>query len=182
MGTTATPAWARRAAAVVLAGLGLWLAGCASEDTAVEIVCPPARVLTDADRLVRFQGGSDLTDVDFEARLDQPFIACTFDEDSYTIEADLALRFLLARGPADADREAKFEYFVAITTVQGQRVVAREEFGLIVPFEGNRTQVAVTDEITPRIPLRATQTGAEYLVYVGFKLTPDEMSYNRSGG
>ena len=96
--------------------------------------------------------------------------------------ADLALRFLLARGPADADREAKFEYFVAITTVQGQRVVAREEFGLIVPFEGNRTQVAVTDEVTPRIPLRATQTGAEYLVYVGFKLTPDEMTYNRGGG
>ena len=182
MATTAKGSWTWRLAGPVLAGLGLWLAACSTDDNGVEIVCPPARLVTDADRLVRFTGGSDLTDVDFEARLDQPFIACTFDEDDYAIEADLTLRFLMARGPADSDREARFEYFVAITTAVGQRVVAREEFGLFVPFEGNRTQIAVTDEVSPRIPLRSTQSGAEYLVYVGFKLTPDELEYNRRGG
>lgn len=172
----------RATAAAALTALGLGLGACSSDDDGPQIVCPPVRVISDADRLVRFDGGSDLTDVDFEARLDEPLIACTFNEDDYAIESELQLRFLVSRGPNDADHEARFEYFVAITTAIGQRVVAREEFGLFVPFEGNQTQLAVTDEVTPRIPLRSTQTGAEYLVYVGFKLTEPELEFNRGGG
>ena len=56
--------------------------------------------------------------------------------------------------------------------------MAREEFELEVPFEGNRTRVVAIDEVSPRIPLPPGQTGADYVIYVGIALTPAELRYN----
>ena len=160
-------------------GLGLLLAACGTDDVP-QFACPQVVLVGDAASLTRFQGpGRDLTDVDFEASIQPPAIGCDFDEDEFAVVSDLRLRFIASRGPADDDRTARFEYFVAVATAVGRRVIAREEFGLSVPFEGNRTRVAVIEELSPRIPIRADQTGAEYRVYVGFKLTPEELDYNR---
>ena len=179
MSETKTAGTRPRSAWIALLGLAFLLAACSSDED-VSFACPPAVLVPNADRMVRFEGpGRDLTDVDFEVELEQPFIACSFDDDDYAIEADLRLRFTAERGPADADREAKFEYFVAIATAIGQRVVAREEFGLIIPFEGNRTRVAVVEQLEPKIPLRSTETGNEYRLFVGFKLSPEQMNYNK---
>ena len=165
---------------LALAGLALLLAACAS-DEGPKFACPPAVVIDDASRLTRFQGtGRDLTDVDFEASIEAPSIACTFDEDDYAVQGDLQIRIVAARGPADDDRTARLTYFVAIARASGQRVIAREEFGLSVPFEGNRTRVVALEELSPTIPISSNETGSEYRVYVGFKLTPEELEYNRN--
>lgn len=169
----------KRLGAAFALGLGLLLTACSS-DEGPRFACPQAVLVGDAAQLVRFQGaGRDLTDVDFEAAIEPPAIGCTFDDDEFAVIGDLQLRIVAARGPADDDRTARFEYFVAIATAVGRRVIAREEFGLSVPFEGNRTRVVVLEELSPRIPIRADETGAEYRVYVGFKLTPEELEYNR---
>lgn len=139
--------------------------------------CPRVVVVPDAREMVRFNGdGRDLTDVRFEAKIEQAGLICEYDDDA--IEATLRLRILAIHGPADAERQANFRYFVAIAT-RDQKVLAREEFGLEVPFEGNRTRVAALEELSPRIPLRPGQSGADYLVYVGLRLSPDELQYNR---
>jgi hypothetical protein len=88
------------------------------------------------------------------------------------------VRILTVDGPANREHVANFAYFVAVAT-RDQRIVAREEFDVAVPFEGNRTRVFAVEEVSPRIPLRPGQTGADYVIYVGLALTPGEFQYNR---
>jgi len=152
------------------------LAACAGDDEALP-PCPPLFRVADASRLVKFEGpGRDLTDVRFEIDLQQINGACEYDDD--VIEMALDVTFMATRGPADRERLAPIRYFVAITTVD-QRVVAREEFNLNIPFQGNHTRMIVTDQLEPRIPLKSDETGADYRIYVGISLSPEELRYNR---
>jgi len=134
-------------------------------------------MLKDTDRLVKFVGeGRDLTDVEFEAALRRSVLFCEYDEN--VIEAVVLVNMVALRGPADGDRLAEVAYFVAITN-KNNREVIREEFTVQIPFEGNQTQIAITEEVEPRIPLQPAETAADYKVYVGFRLTPDELQYNQ---
>lgn len=178
--TARKPAFGARLAALLLP-FGLLLAACAPSDPeAAGIFCPDFAQVQDASRLVKFSGeGRDLTDVLFEARLQNVEMGCSYDDGDNEIEAALAITIVAARGPADNERLATFRYFVAIAT-QSREVVAREEFDLSIPFEGNRTQLAAVEELTPRIPLKPGQDGSEYKVFVGLVLTPAELEYNRA--
>jgi hypothetical protein len=162
----------RRALALVLP---LVLAACAGDEGPPP--CPPVLRVPDAVRLVRFEGpGRDLTDVRFEAALTGVRLACDYDDG--VMEGRLQVTVEALRGPADRERRAGFAYFVAIATAD-KTVLAREVFELTVPFEGNRTRVAVSDELTPRIPLKPGETARDYRIYLGFALTPEELRYNR---
>ncbi len=153
------------------------LAGCSAFDREPPPPCPLAFPVPDARTLTRFTGqGRDLTDVLFEARLEDVVLICDYDDD--VIEADMRLRILVVDGPADRERVAKLAYFVAIAT-RDHKIVAREEFDLEVPFEGNRTRVLAVEEVSPRIPLRPGQSGVDYIVYAGLALSPAELRYNR---
>ena len=139
--------------------------------------CPTIVPVADAAQLVRFDGnGRDLTDVLFEAKIEDYALTCEYDDG--VIESQMLLQVLAVRGPADRDRVAKFSYFVAIAT-RDQKIGAREVFDLAVPFEGNRTRVLAAEELTPRIPLKPGEDGSNYLIYVGLSVTPEELQYNR---
>jgi hypothetical protein len=156
-------------------GMAILLAACAGEE--VVPPCPQLQLLKDTDRLVKFVGtGRDLTDVEYEAALRAPFMSCEYDDN--VIESVLTVNLVALRGPADDDRIAQISYFVAITN-ENNRNVVKEEFTVEIPFEGNRTQVIATEEVEPRIPLQAQETAADYRVFVGLRLTPDELRYNQ---
>ena len=153
------------------------LAACTATDEAPP-VCPPAIVIKDAERLVKFEGaGRDLTDVLFELDINEARLVCEYDDD--VIESAVGIRFIAARGPKDQERLASFRYFVAVATSDRQ-ILAREEFDLTIPFEGNRTRVVALEEVFPNIPLRPGTDGEDYLVYIGIQLTPEELKYNRA--
>jgi hypothetical protein len=157
--------------------LALVLSGCGMLEREPPPPCPRAFPVADARMLTRFTGqGHDLTDVIFEARIEDVALICDYDDG--VIEADVRLRVLVVDGPADRERLVDLTYFVAIAT-RDHRIVAREEFALSIPFEGNRTRVLATEEVSPRIPLGPGQSGEDYVVYVGLALTPDELQYNR---
>jgi hypothetical protein len=175
-GTAPRPRRQRRAAGL-LALLSLALAGCGFGDRGPPPPCPTVFPVAEARELTRFAGpGRDLTDVLFEARVQDVALVCEYDDG--VIEADLRVRIMAVDGPANRGREVRLAYFVAIATLD-RKIVAREEFELEVPFEGNRTRVVAVDEVSPRIPLRPGQTGADYVIYVGLALTPAELRYNQ---
>jgi hypothetical protein len=156
-------------------GLTILLAACAGDE--VVLPCPELQLLKDTDRLVKFVGtGRDLTDVEYEAALREPFMSCEYEDN--VIESVLTVNLVALRGPADDDRIAQISYFVAITN-QNNRNVVKKEFTVEIPFEGNRTQVIATEEVAPRIPLQPQETAADYKVFVGLRLTPDELRYNQ---
>lgn len=167
----------RSAGLPVSLALLLALAGCGFGDRGPPPPCPAAFAVNEARELTRFAGqGRDLTDVLFEARILEVAVVCEYDDG--IVEADMRVRFVTDDGPANQGRDVRLVYFVAIATLD-RKIVAREEFELQVPFEGNRKRVAAVDEVSPRIPLQSGQTGADYVIYVGLALTPAELQYNR---
>ncbi len=156
----------------------LGLAGCGGlfSDEAPPPPCPTVFPVAEAREVTRFAGqGRDLTDVLFEARIQDVVLLCGYDDG--VVEMYMRVRILAADGPANRGRKVRVTYFVAIATLD-RKIVAREEFELEVPFEGNRTRVVAIDEVSPRIPLSPGRTGADYIIYVGIALTPAELRYN----
>ena len=170
-----TPPTSRHARWALLALLAL-TAACAGDD-ARPPPCPEVLRVGEAAKLVKFAGaGRDLTDVRFEASIEGVSLTCEYDDDA--VEAALQIAMLARRGPADRDRMAPLSYFVAIADRQ-DRILARETFDLAVPFEGNQTALSVLDEVSPRIPLAGNQNGADFVIYVGFVLSRQELDFNR---
>ena len=159
-----------------LGGLALAvLAACSSDD--IPEPCPAFVRLPEAARLVEYVGaGRDLTDVSFEATIGQIGLTCEYDDN--VVEGELDITFVASEGPANPERVAVLRYFVAIAT-RDQQILTREEFALQVPFQGNLTRLAVTEQLSPRIPLQPGQSGASYVIYVGFVLNEEQLETNR---
>ena len=101
---------------------------------------------------------------------------------------------LLIQENADPDVRSDLERFFARLVPDGDRLFRHTCEGpddmpahvrsaitpvqLAIPFEGNNTRVGVTEEVEPRIPLKRGETGADYRIYVGFSLNPEELQYN----
>ena len=152
------------------------LAACAG-DRGPRLPCPQLLTVSDASRQVKFVGtGRDLTDVEFEAAIANPVLACRYDDDA--VESLLTFNLSAARGPADVDRLARITYFVAISR-RDPKAWTHERFSVVFEFEGNKTRLTAVEEVEPRIPLAAGETGADYEIVLGLQLTPEELHYNR---
>jgi hypothetical protein len=155
----------------------LLVAGCSSDEDEVRLYCPGVIVVKDAGQIVNFKGeGRDLTDVIYQADIGAAIVGCEFDEE--TIEAELAVRVRVGRGPAGEEPRAGFTYFVAIADA-GRTIVAREEFDVDMALPENKTLIEKIDQVDYQLPVRPGESGREYMVFVGFVLSPDAYEYNK---
>ena len=142
--------------------------------------CPRAVVADQAGHLTRFVGAEkDPAHVQFEAQIGDLVGDCGYD--GSTIDVDMKVQILGSRGAADKTGKATFNYFVAIAR-RDKTVLAREAFDATIEFPGNQTQNGIIDEITQTIPLQTGQDGNDFVIIVGFEMTPDELNYNRQQG
>lgn len=148
--------------------------------------CPDYRVLADAQELVKFrQGpGRDLIDINFESTIVGVQLVCKSYVDKETakgtVEVSVTVRFGAARGPANRDRKARFDYFIRVVARDG-KILYGEDFPLTVGFPGNRTQLRFRGEpIVLEIPVTAKRSTNSFRIFTGFKLTPEELKFNRA--
>jgi hypothetical protein len=167
-------------AALVLC-MALIAAGCTSkaQEARNAAACPKAYIVGDASSLVRFkQGpGRDPTDVLFRADVMKAENKCEFSRSGVTIETKVQLGVQEGPAAASQNRQATFNYFVALIGPNNQ-ILAREEFTADYRFEGNRTRLAGLEELTQRAGFSAEQAGG-YQVAIGIAVTPEELNYNR---
>ena len=166
-------------APVLVAALGLLVAGCSLFKKDVVYGCPAVFILEDAKNLTRFKPGAgrDITDILFEAEIVDFKGGCDYDDGQAEIELLVAIR--VERGPANSKRDIAFEYFVAIPKFQ-----SRPEGKRILPVKGafgeNRTRLVYQDELQMTIPVKVPTDGAALEIVLGFQLTPEELKFNRS--
>lgn len=164
-------------------------AGCSSDQTREAKAkkaknpapCPPVTVLTDAARLVEFNGEQRLEDVAYSGEFVKVDLQCRYYEDK-PIEASLKLKMAFGRGPKGADAEHAYKYFVAVTR-KDLEVIEKAEFGVGVKFDGEESTKIVEDKVGEILIPRASKdiSGTNFEIVVGFVLTPQQAIYNRSG-
>jgi hypothetical protein len=154
------------------------LGACQPDDSQFPPVCPQLSLLKDARDLTRFAGTThDVTAMVLAAQITSIPARCSWGKPG-TVTATLNVTAKVLRGPADKQDTASLDYFIALT--EGSKVLREQDFTLPVQFPPNVEQVtAKGEDIELLLPVSKDKTAAAYQLYVGFRLTPDQLAYNR---
>lgn len=141
-------------------------------------LCPDISIVRDLERQTVFVqgGGEDLTEVVYDIRMSNLQAACDFDDEVTEVSAQLQVT--ASRGPANTDRRARYEFFVAVINSQGQ-VTAREVFASEIEFLDNRRRVGKIESFVPKLPIEIGKPEDRSRILVGLKLTKAQLDYNR---
>jgi len=167
------------AALLALLAIG-GLAGC-DDSEQFPPACPSLALLRDAADLTRYDSvGRDLSDLVLDGRITAVPARCERGKPGI-VKATLDVSFDITRGPAAHAQRLDVPYFVAVT--EGDHVLDEQDYRLAVALPPNvdRTQVS-SDDIVLNLPVTRKKSAAAYQVYVGFRLTPDELAINRQRG
>lgn len=181
----------RLATTGALAALLLSVGACSTKKPVSPGPCPRVNILADASQLTEFRDGPgrDLIDVDHTARIARVGGTCVYKMDkpaekgkkpeTGTLTMTIGLLIAAERGPADTDRKARFEYFVTLVD-RDRQPIQKTVFPVTVDFPGNVTRATAEEfPIDLKIPLHPKQTGADFVVFVGFQLSPEQVEFNR---
>ena len=167
---------------LTVVALALFSAGCSSSifDRRPPPSCPPIFILKDAGSLTRYKSGTskDITDVLFQGKLIDFRGLCEYNFERTEVKIDLNLAFDLSRGPANRDRKAAFQYFVAIPRFH-PAPQGRNTFSINAEFPGQASRLRINDDIQIVIPLDPKVSRGDYAIYLGFQLTRQELKDNR---
>ena len=81
------------------------------------------------------------------------------------------------RGHTDV-KKAQVTYFEAIIN-RNQQILTERDFVIDLEWPSNQSRLEDTEELETLLPLSANASGADYAILFGFRLTPDELQYNR---
>lgn len=163
---------------IVLAGL--FLASACSSDQVV-VVCPDVRVPSETGNLTRFSPGDgrDITDVVMEAQFEEVRGECSVDDDEVQVAA--LVKISARQGPASKVQRGDFSFFVAVTD-RKRNILSRRSVPGAFDFSGNRSRVTYFERLKIDIPKTERQSGDEFLIFVGFDLSREEVDFNRAQG
>jgi hypothetical protein len=166
-----------RTLATMALGAGL-LAGCAASGE-VAVKCPEIRIPQNTDRMTRFVPGDgrDITDVRLKAEI--RYLSGTCEVKEETISMSFPLVVGAQRGPANTDGVSDVAVFVAVAKPD-RTILNRRELPFKLTFPGNKVRVIAREPLTVDIPKTAGQGARDFLIFMGFALTRDELDYNRS--
>ena len=154
-----------------------FLSACAT-DNRIE-VCPRVNFVDGLQSMTAFgvAGDVDLSNVAYSAEMVQLAAVCSFGRHGATVMAEFML--IADRGPADRERVARVDYFVAVTDADGE-ILAKEVFRSEIPFADNRRRVGRKEEIEPFMPSPSgNRDFTGYRVLIGFQLSPEQVEFNR---
>ena len=151
----------------------------------ITLKCPDYNVLADAASLLKFRAGAgrDLVDVNYEGKITGVQLGCVSNISKQTktgtMDVDVTLLFSATRGPANRDRKARFDYFISVVNPK-REILDRQAFPLVVTFPGNKTLVEFASRpVTFTLPITAQWPRRYYRIFVGLKLTREQLRYNR---
>lgn len=166
-----------------LLGTALSLTGCGAFDVSEKFppVCPSLALLADAADITRYRdGGRDITDLVLDGRITKVPAQCKADGKT-SVVTTLHAESSLTRGTAAAGRNASVAFVV--TVLDGDTIVDQADYPLLATFPPNVSTMTVAgDDVTLRFPVTRQKNAGAYKIYVGFRLTPEELAFNRARG
>ena len=168
----------RIAIAAAMSVAALAFGGCAVLNEGSPKTCPATAILDDAGELVRFASTPPKgpNDIAFNTRM--KFISGVCDSDESEVVMELNTWMTAERGPANVKGEISFVYFVAILG-KDKKVLTRTKFPMVARFQGRENKLEFADAVTVTIPRKKGDLPTDYIVYLGFEMTPEELAFNR---
>lgn len=150
------------------------LAGCSGGGP--RLTCPTAVIAPDLETVALLRpGGSAVRDIQAAAKINAVANKC--ESENGGIDVNTQVDFVILRSSIDVKR-SDFPYFVAV--VDAQRNILNEEvFRLAQEYVPRQTSRGITEQITEHLPVKDVSTGGSYFIVVGFKLTPEQLDFNR---
>lgn len=177
-------------AAPLLAGV-LLLGSCGPKPNTFAPYCPTPRRLSDASQVTIYRAGApggaagqDITDMILQGEIVDVSGVCRdgdTDDNRKTVQADVSLTFRFIRGPAMAGRTYDVPYLVTVSL--GNTIRDQAAYRLQVTFPSNvDTVTLVSNPVHMVFPITKTTTAASYTIWAAFRLTPEQLQYNRQHG
>lgn len=162
-------------AVALLAGA---LAGCGPKDDQFPPACPSLALVPDAGDIAQFSGGQDITNLVLRMRITAVPAKCELDKPGL-VRATLHVDAEAQRGPAAGATIPPIPYFIAL--MRDGKVLNEQDFTLTPSFPANVDRGTVHgDEIELLLPVGKDRSAAAYRVFAGFRLTPQQLAYNRA--
>jgi hypothetical protein len=136
-------------------------------------------LLPDAADITRFNGqGRDLSNLVISGHIRAVPAVCKPGDKPTTVVATLHVEADMTLGPAAAGVQ-NVKYFIAL--LQGDKVVGEQDFSYAPSFAANVSRTSIKGEdIEVIVPVSKTVSAAAYRIFVGFRLSPEELAYNRT--
>ena len=170
-----------RASLIALA-MALFVAACQSEEEVLgTVICPQAYMVEDATRSTDYApgGGRDLIDIEFNAEIVDIAWNCLYETEQRFVDVEVQFFVRALRGPASQERQTTFPYFVVVADPQGT-VLAKRVFGIDIAFPGNALEIGHIETVRQRIRFPTLAGAADYTIFVGFQLTPEQLEEARA--
>ncbi len=168
-------ALARTAAALALA---LTAAACSSSSSD-KVACPHTAIMPELQAVVKFGPGPGRQDSDalYGAGLLAADGSCSADKkrNGVTVATKLGVRAL--RLNMDVSK-GQVTYFEAVIN-RKQQILAERDFVIDLEWPRSERELTITDELETFVPFAKDAAGDDYAILLGFRLTPDELQYNR---
>jgi hypothetical protein len=144
--------------------------------------CPYVKTLYDAARYVELKNNEEKAAmVGYTGEIQGLSSGCSYKSDE-PIKVQVEILFGLGKGPQATGSTKTFRYWVAVTD-RNNAVINKEFFNLPVTFAPGQDRVVMTDTlkgiVIPRT--KATVSGSNFEVLVGFDVTPEMVAFNRLG-
>jgi len=144
--------------------------------------CPFAKTLYDAARYVEFSGGQESSaNVGYTGEIQGVTSSCAYKSDE-PIRVNMNILFELGKGPQAQGGSKTYRYWVAVTD-RNREVIAKQTFDLAVNFDAGKDRVYKSEDVggivIPRA--KATVSGENFELLVGFEVTPEMAAFNREG-
>jgi hypothetical protein len=174
------PTWMPKTAVwtpVAVMSLALLVGACSTPDQYAP-ACPGLKVLSDAADITEFNGrGQDVTDMLLSAHITSVPATCKAGPKGM-VDATMNVIMVVNHGPAMAGRNSQVPFFV--TVMDGDRVLQQKDYATPVVFPPNVEQgQATSEQIFMEFPVTPQKSAAAYTIYVGIRLAPDQLQYNR---
>ena len=168
------PAMARTAAA-----LALTLAVAACSSSGGKVACPHVAIMPELQTVAKFGPGPGRQDTDalYGARMLDAGASCSPDKKKkgVTVATKLGVRALRLNPNVS---KGQVTYFEAVIN-RKQQILAERDFVIDLEWPKAQRDLTVTDELETFVPFGKDAAGDDYAILFGFRLTPEELQYNR---
>lgn len=159
------------------AALALALGACSSSSG--KLACPHVAIMPELQAVAKFGPGPGRQDSDalYGARMLAANASCSAEtkRDGVTVATKLGVTAIRIKQDVS---KGQVTYFEAVIN-RNQQILTERDFVIDLEWPRSQRELTITDELETFVPFAKGATGDDYAILFGFRLTPDELQYNR---